>query len=99
MYFIIFVYFSRRDVEGILLVRVGSTYAEKDGQEIYVKFVEVHPKWNPKTFNFDFALLNLQEKLTWTDEIKFIGMPNDNDIITDGTSCFAVGWGSKKMLN
>lgn len=77
-----------------LSVRAGTNSVEKDGEVVKVRRVRVHPRFNPFTFNGDFALLELAEEIKMEPGSKeAIKLPLKDDKIEDGTEALVSGWG------
>ena len=52
-----------------------------------------HPNFNVSTFNFDFAILQFQENLTFSEKIKPVKLPNDFQNLKAGQNCLVSGFG------
>ncbi|CRL06259.1 CLUMA_CG018921, isoform A [Clunio marinus] len=81
----------RRDVT----VRVGSSFYNKDGVVIAVAEIFQHPGFDLISYNNDFSVLLLEQELAFSDSIKPVYLPNDNEIIPTGTECKISGFGVK----
>ncbi|NWX48808.1 PRS56 protease, partial [Steatornis caripensis] len=53
-----------------------------------------HPKFNPKTFHGDLALLELALPLALSPTISPVCLPSSPTEPSPGTACYIVGWGS-----
>jgi secreted trypsin-like serine protease len=63
-----------------LTVRFGSKYREKGGELIRVKSIFNHPNYDPGSFNFDVALLELVKPMKLVPGTKeIIQLPKQND--------------------
>lgn len=82
-----------------LAVRVGSSEHSRGGKVVKVKRIIQHDKFVSPIHEFDFALLELSEKLIYTAKIEAIQLPNEYDSFQDGSPCFVSGWGNKLHLN
>ena len=80
-----------------LTLRAGSTYKNQGGILIKVKQSFFHPYFISTTFQNDFALLNFEKSINFTNLIQPVKLPTIDQIIYDGTSCTVAGWG--KMEN
>jgi trypsin len=77
-----------------LSVRVGTDTVEKGGEVYTVKRIRNHPRFNPFTFNFDFALLELSMDITMQPGIsEMIKLSSKDDEAGDGTDALVSGWG------
>lgn len=74
-------------------IRAGSSYHRTGGTLYKVKRVIEHPNYNSKTFNNDIALLELDQPLSFNNQIQKIALPNENANIPDGTQTLVSGWG------
>lgn len=82
-----------------LKVRVGSSFKAKDGELVQVEEVTVHPKYNPKTVDYDFALLKLSKSLEFGENVNAVKLPKKNDRPEAGTLCTVSGWGNTQKPN
>lgn len=63
-------------------------------QRIAVSRFKAHPSWNtPTMFDYDIAVLQLAEKIIFTDEVSPICLPQKDVCFTEGTPCVVTGWG------
>lgn len=60
---------------------------------IDLKEIIIHENWNRSALDYDYALLELAEPLKFTDKVKPIALPSEEDILPDGTLCEVSGWG------
>lgn len=60
----------------------GTTYA--------IKKIVVHPKYEHE-FDYDFSLLKIKGKFSWSDKVKAISLPKTEP--TANTSMVVAGWG------
>lgn len=76
-------------------VRVGSSYRNKDGQIVRIRKFIRHENYTlyPEPIDYDFALLELDETLNFTDKIQPIALPDFDAKIQDGTLSLVSGWG------
>ncbi|NXL86106.1 PRS56 protease, partial [Alectura lathami] len=59
-----------------------------------IRRIVPHPKFNPKTFHGDLALLELAEPLAPSGTITPVCLPSGPTEPSPGTPCYIVGWGS-----
>lgn len=55
--------------------------------------VILHPRFDPRTFDFDVALLKLDRKFSPSPEVSPICIPDQNQDVLPGTLCAVTGWG------
>ncbi|XP_062699406.1 trypsin 5G1-like [Aedes albopictus] len=77
-----------------LQVRVGSSRHATGGRLVLVKEVHRHPKYNPSSVDYDFALLELDETVTFSDSCKPVGLPLKDAPVKEGTCLQVSGWGN-----
>lgn len=82
-----------------LKVRVGSSFKSKDGELVAVKEVKVHPKYNPSTIDYDFALLKLNKSLEFSETVHSVRLPKQDENPPAGTMCTVSGWGNTQNPN
>lgn len=76
-------------------VRVGATHKYNDGQLVTAQKVIIHEKFAASVEDYDYALIQLDEPLQFTDAIQPIPLPNVGDAPTGpGTVCLISGWGA-----
>uniref|UniRef100_A0A672V2R3 Serine protease 56 n=1 Tax=Strigops habroptila TaxID=2489341 RepID=A0A672V2R3_STRHB len=63
-------------------------------QAVPVRRILPHPKFNPKTFHGDLALLELAVPLVPSPTISPVCLPSSPAEPSPGTACYIVGWGS-----
>ncbi|CAL8345446.1 unnamed protein product [Merluccius merluccius] len=69
------------------------TKPDPDEQRLKVNRIISHPKFNPKTFNNDIALVELTSPVVLSDRVTPVCLPSDVDPPT-GSPCLVAGWGS-----
>ncbi|KAG7273511.1 hypothetical protein CRUP_015887 [Coryphaenoides rupestris] len=69
------------------------TKPDPDEQILKVNRIISHPKFNPKTFNNDIALVELTSPAVLSDRVIPVCVPSDGDPPT-GSPCLVAGWGS-----
>lgn len=52
-----------------------------------------HESYNDNTIDYDFALLELSEPLSFNDQIQAVALPNVDTEIEDGRESYVSGWG------
>lgn len=68
----------------------------REGAETIVKQVVNHPKYNKKTLDYDFALLELENELEFNSNRTAIKLAGNTDRYIDGSMCLVTGWGNTK---
>ena len=81
------------------LVRVGSAFHRSGGSVVSIERIVPHPNFNHDTSNFDFALLELVQPLTFCNKIKPIALANANTVVADGTWSLITGWGKRNQFD
>ena len=79
-----------------LQVMTGAIDLSNPGQLSNVKRIIIHPKYDPKTYDNDIALLELSNPVTLDQYCNIIQLPvNDPNetLLTPGTSASVSGWG------
>ncbi|XP_044126103.1 LOW QUALITY PROTEIN: ovochymase-2-like [Bufo gargarizans] len=70
------------------------TVYERSEQRFAIKAVFKHPNFNPiRPFNYDLAILELVESITFDKDIQPACLPSPDDVFPTGTLCMALGWG------
>jgi len=81
-----------------LLLRMGEYDLNDEFPEPYtfqdrkVQIVASHPKFDPKTFEYDLALLRFYEPVTFQPNIIPVCVPEDDDDLV-GSNAWVTGWG------
>lgn len=75
-------------------VRAGTALYARGGVTIQVQEIIQHEDFDMWEINFDFSLLRLEKKFTFSDEIAMIALPEQDETVVDGTLCFVTGWGN-----
>ncbi|XP_054242140.1 serine protease 56 [Indicator indicator] len=78
-------------------VVVGDHELDKPGvgkRTVPVRRILPHPKFNPKTFHGDLALLELAVPLALSPTISPVCLPSGPTEPSPGTTCYIAGWGS-----
>uniref|UniRef100_A0A3Q2TPP1 Peptidase S1 domain-containing protein n=1 Tax=Fundulus heteroclitus TaxID=8078 RepID=A0A3Q2TPP1_FUNHE len=66
---------------------------DPDEQVLKVNRIIAHPKFNPKTFNNDIALVELTSPVVLSEHVTPVCLPSGVDPPT-GSPCLVAGWGS-----
>ncbi|CAJ1072119.1 uncharacterized protein prss56 [Xyrichtys novacula] len=69
------------------------TKTDPDEQVLKVNRIITHPKFNPKTFNNDIALVELTSPVVLSEHVTPVCLPSSMDPPT-GSPCLVAGWGS-----
>lgn len=81
-----------------LKIRVGSSFRQTEGKLISVSNIISHPQYNNKTFDYDYALIELSEEIEFSKTVQSIGLPDQDEEIETGSKCLVSGWGDTKIL-
>ena len=63
-----------------------------------VQIVASHPKFDPKTFEYDLALLRFREPVIFQPNVIPICIPEDNGTLV-GETAWVTGWGRQSKGN
>lgn len=91
------VYFSGNSAK-MFAVRAGSAESASGGTLVKVKKYIKHPKNGRTAFDYDFALLKLQEPLEFDDQIQPIALPDEQLDIPDDALVEISGWGKNQEI-
>lgn len=69
-------------------------YKQDGVQRSSVKRIVSHPDYNPMTYDYDIALLELKEPLGLTNTIQPICLPSSSHVFPAGMACWVTGWGA-----
>ncbi|KAM4550899.1 uncharacterized protein prss56 isoform 2-T2 [Odontesthes bonariensis] len=69
------------------------TKTDPDEQALKVNRIIPHPKFNPKTFNNDIALVELTSPVVLSEHVTPVCLPSGMELPT-GSPCLVAGWGS-----
>lgn len=78
--------------------RVGSKRWLMGGNVYKLKRAIQHEKFNLKTVDYDFSLLELEDKIKFNDRVQPVGLPSASLELKDNTTCFVSGWGSIRQI-
>ncbi|XP_026149232.1 suppressor of tumorigenicity 14 protein homolog isoform X3 [Mastacembelus armatus] len=59
-----------------------------------LKRIITHPDYNQMTYDYDIALLELNEPLKFSNTIQPICLPSSSHVFPSGMSCWVTGWGA-----
>lgn len=75
-------------------IRIGAAHKYNDGRLINVKRRIVHKKYTFGESDYDFGLLQLENKLEFSESVHSIKLPDFGDAhIETGAVCLVSGWG------
>lgn len=78
-------------------VRIGSDYADMDGEVIESTDFKAHPRYDSKTSDFDAGLIRLPSAITYDDTKQAISLPDRGTDIRPGTKATVSGWGATSV--
>jgi len=85
-------------VEGVLpeklKIRAGSSSNAKGGEIIGVKQVIRHEKFDRAAIDYDYAVLQLNESISFDETKQPIKLHGYGDVFPDGTIAYTSGWGN-----
>jgi len=90
-----------RDVAGELIVRCGEWDTQNETepyphQDRLIKDLSIHPEFNGRNLQNDFALLYTEEDFELSNHIDTVCLPTPEELF-EGDTCFATGWGKDKF--
>ncbi|KAI7802091.1 ST14 transmembrane serine protease matriptase a [Triplophysa rosa] len=59
-----------------------------------IKQVIAHPSYNPYTYDYDIAVMELESPVTYSDTIRPICLPSAADVFPAGSTVTVSGWGA-----
>ncbi|XP_055019853.1 LOW QUALITY PROTEIN: suppressor of tumorigenicity 14 protein homolog [Boleophthalmus pectinirostris] len=71
-------------------------YKHDDVQRRTIRRIITHPDYNQMTFDYDIALLELNEPLVFGNSIQPICLPSSSHHFPAGMSCWITGWGAMR---
>lgn len=86
-------------VPSALAVRLGSSTHASGGTVVRIANIFQHPKYDPETTDFDFALLELQGELSFSDVVQPVALPEQDEPVEDGTLTTVSGWGNTQSAS
>lgn len=75
-------------------IRAGSSAHSKDGELYTIKRVVQNKKFDGRTIDYDFSLLELQNPIKYDETKQEIKLHDFDEAFGDNTSCFVTGWGN-----
>lgn len=75
-------------------VRVGSTFHGKDGRWVDAKRTIMHERYHNQRIDFDFGLIQLNERLVFSDSVKPIALAQSTTRVADNANAVVTGWGA-----
>lgn len=79
--------------ENMLKVRLGSKHISQGGQIYQVERLEIHPRFNTITLNYDIAYLRLNQSVLFTELIQPVVLAGKRDTLKHGEIATIYGWG------
>uniref|UniRef100_A0A240PM69 trypsin n=1 Tax=Anopheles epiroticus TaxID=199890 RepID=A0A240PM69_9DIPT len=79
-----------------LTVRLGSSLHASGGTIVRVARIIPHPNYNDENIDFDYSLLELASPITFSDVVRPIALPEQDEPVEDGIMTIVSGWGSTK---
>lgn len=76
-------------------VRVGSSTFASGGQLLEVVRIIAHPNYNPRTIDFDIAVIEVSP-MTLDNTVGIVRLPNVGEAPSQGTVVLASGWGHEQ---
>ncbi|EDS42872.1 trypsin [Culex quinquefasciatus] len=80
-----------------LQVRINSTYGLAHGRVVDIESFVMHPKYNPLSIDYDFALLELEEEIELGEEFYAAELPKQDEPVEDGTCLQMICAGGKQI--
>lgn len=77
-----------------ITIRAGSTSHQKGGSIVQVKRLIQNEKYNSTQHDYDFGLIELTDKLNFSNNIQSIALPTTKDDVKNGTICSVYSWGN-----
>lgn len=76
-----------------LSVRIGSSEKARGGSIHKVKRIVQHKEYSAKTIDYDFSLLELEEKIQSSEKVQAVSLIKKDQNVKDNTTCLVTGWG------
>lgn len=92
LHFYVYVYIRSLYASDIAIL-VGKTFNNKSPQKYNVKRIISNIEYDDTTQDYDIALLELIEPLTFSEQIQLVPLADETDNLPDGTLCLVSGWG------
>ncbi|KAJ8918133.1 hypothetical protein NQ315_011590 [Exocentrus adspersus] len=71
----------------------GVTKLTQAAQKIQIQEIIIHNDFDGTTYDYDIAILKLQDRLTFSENIKSISLPEEAHSVIEGTRLMTSGWG------
>uniref|UniRef100_A0A182PCQ7 trypsin n=1 Tax=Anopheles epiroticus TaxID=199890 RepID=A0A182PCQ7_9DIPT len=75
-------------------VRLGSSFHATGGTVVAVVRTIEHPNYNDVNIDYDYALLELESELTFSDVVQPVELPEQDEPVEAGTMTTVSGWGN-----
>ncbi|XP_055308418.1 trypsin-1-like [Sitodiplosis mosellana] len=79
-----------------ILVRLGTSEYAKGGAVHKVKRIVQHKKYDGRTIDYDYSLLELEDGIEFNDQVKPVALADAQEKMSDNTTCLVTGWGDTK---
>ncbi|XP_038601144.1 serine protease 56 [Tachyglossus aculeatus] len=86
--------FSSIQNELLWTVTLGDSPPGQQEEEMSVNRILVHPKFDPRTFHNDVALVQLQIPVSLSEWVQPVCLPERSWELPEGTICAIAGWGA-----
>lgn len=77
-----------------LKIRAGSSSNAEGGQIIGIQQIHRHEQFNRQKIDYDYAVLQLNESLSFDATKQAIQLHNFGEVFSDGTIAMTSGWGN-----
>uniref|UniRef100_A0A182QTY3 trypsin n=1 Tax=Anopheles farauti TaxID=69004 RepID=A0A182QTY3_9DIPT len=81
-----------------LSVRLGSSRHASEGTVVPVAQIVQHPSYDDDTTDYDYALLELESEISFSDKVQPIALPEQDEPVEDDTMTTVSGWGNTQNL-
>nr|AAB35735.1 trypsin-like protease {500 bp clone 2} [Simulium damnosum=blackflies, infected with Onchocerca ochengi, Peptide Partial, 152 aa] [Simulium damnosum] len=82
-----------------ITVRAGSSYPDRDGDEVAVRQIVRHESFRDGGLDYDYALLELNAELTLDRTKQIVALPAQDEGVVEGRYYKVSGWGATKNSN
>ncbi|XP_026475234.1 trypsin-7-like [Ctenocephalides felis] len=79
---------------GVLSIRVGSSFRDRNGTVIDVAEIFVHPKYNAEHIDYDYSLLRMAKPIRQSISTRAIMLPQQGENFKEGLLTTITGWGT-----
>jgi trypsin len=83
----------------LLSVRVGSSFFASGGTIVRISRIIDHPSYDSRTIDYDYSILELAEKLQFSDSVQPIPIPEQGEEVPEGFLLQTLGWGNTLNAN